>query len=331
MSRVPLVYGGCDYWDRTRPLIDGRVEPEGIDLTFVPLDASDLGRRGIYAAEFEAAEMYSVSYMVMRSRGDDRFVGLPVFPSRSFRHNNVFVRSDAGIERPQDLRGKRIGVLQYSNTASMWARAMLHHDYAVAPASVHWIEGGFVLPGTRHGHADVELPPEIRVTRNEDEPLEDMLLAGKLDALIHTSRPRAFTAGDPRVRRLFPDFRDAEREYFCRTGFFPIMHMVVLRRDVYDRHRWMANSLIDAFKQAKLLTWPRLQDTGALAVPLPWLRADLEEVASLFGGDPFPYGFEANRLTLEAMTQYLLEQGMTTQKLAPEDLFARETLADGAG
>jgi 4,5-dihydroxyphthalate decarboxylase len=125
MARVPLVYGGCDYWDRTRPLIDARVQPEGIDLTFVPLDASELGRRGMYAAEFDAAEMYSVSYMVMRARGDDRFVALPIFPSRSFRHNNIFIRSDVGIEQPRDLRGKRVGVLQYSNTASVWARAML--------------------------------------------------------------------------------------------------------------------------------------------------------------------------------------------------------------
>lgn len=331
MSRVSLVYGGCDYWDRTRPLIDNRIQPQGIDLTYVPLPAHDLGRRIVYSAEFEAGEMYSVSYIVMRERGDDRFVGLPIFPSRCFRHNSVYVRSAAGVQQPQDLRGKRVGLAQYSNSAAMWARAFLHHDYGVPPASVEWIEGGIAVPGTRHAHAEVDLPSEIHVTRVEAKPLEEMLLAGELDALIVPERPQALLAGDPRIRRLFPNYREVERDYFSRTGFFPIMHMAVIRRDVYERHRWMAISLMEAFQQAKDLTWKRLQGTGALAVPLPWLEADLEEITSLFGGDPFPYGFEANRTILEAMTEYVMEQGLTKRRLDPAELFAPEAMLEQPG
>ncbi|MFC9439376.1 ABC transporter substrate-binding protein [Nocardia sp. NPDC057030] len=331
MSRISLVYGGCDYWDRTRPLIDGRVRPEGIDLTFVTINPDDLGRRCLFGAEFAACEMYAVSYMILRARGDDRFVGLPIFPSRTFRHHNIFLRSDAGIEEPNDLRGKRIGIAQYSNTASVWARAALQHDYDVAPTSIEWVEGGFVVPGTRNGHADIEFPPGLHVSRNDTEPLEELLLGGRLDGLIHYGQPRAFTAGDPRVVRLFPNSREVERAYFVRTGLFPIMHVVVLRREVYERHPWMANSLVAAFSEAKAMAARRLHDTSAIAAPLPWLSDDLDEIASLFAdapfhGDPFPYGFEANHATLDTMTTYLREQGLTSGKLDPRTLFAPQTL-----
>lgn len=327
MSRVSLVFGGCDYWDRSRPLIDQRVQPEGIELKYQVLDPIDLLRRAIGGNEFEASEMYACSYMILHARGDDRFVGLPIFPSRSFRHGYIFVRSDAGIERPQDLAGKRVGVGHYAITAAMWVRAFLQHDYGVPPSAIHWFEGGMWNPDDLSGHAGVDLPSEVRVSQAGHRTLEAMLLEGGLDALVSPYRPRAMVAGDPRVRRLFPNYPEVEKEYFRRSGFFPIMHLVVIRREVYEKHPWMANSLLVAFEEAKALARKRLEDTSALTVALPWLPAALEEVSGLFGGDAFPYGFEANLPILEAMTRYLVEQGMVRRKLNPKELFAPETLS----
>lgn len=327
MSGVPLVYAGRDYWDRTQPLIDGRVRPDGIDLTYLPMTVPELWIRMLQNNEFDAAETAGCSYIVLRARGDGRFIALPVFPSRNFRHGYIYIRSDAGIERPQDLVGKRVGVGEYATTASTWVRAMLQHDYGVLPSAMHWFEGSLSVPGDIGGHAPVK-PPGVRLeTIPADKTLEGMLLAGELDALISPRVLPAHATGDPRVRRLFPNYREVEKDYYRRTGFFPIMHMVVLRRDVYEQHRWIALSLFKAFEEAKALSWKRLQDTGMLPVRLPWLRADLEELTEVFGGDPFRYGFEANQHVLEAMTQYVVEQGLAERKVDPKELFAPETLA----
>ena len=327
MSKLSLVFGGCDYWDRTRPLMDGTVQPEGVDLKYTVIPPGDLGRHVIAGNKFEAAEIYACSYSMMRASGDDRFVGLPIFPSRSFRHGYIFVRTDADIAHPQQLAGKRIGVGQYAITATMWVRALLQHDYGVPPSAVHWFEGGMWVPDDFTGHATAELPPDIRVSQAGERTLEDMILEGDLDALISPYRPRALVAGDHRLRRLFRNYRELERDYFRRTGFFPIMHLVAIRREIYERHRWLATSLVQAFEQAKRVSRARLQDTSGLVVGLPWLVSELEEVDELFRGDAFPYGFEANLPILHAMLQYMVEQGMLKRKLDPHELFAPETLA----
>lgn len=321
MSLVPLDYAGWEHWDRCGALITGKVRPEGLDFNYVVLGAADIGRRWFVNGEFDAGETWSMSFIAMKARGDERRVGVPIFPSRNFRHGYIFVRSDAGIDEPKDLVGKRVGVDEYIITAVVWVRAMLEHDYGVSPGSIHW----FVNPYRMH--AAVDPPPTVKVTTaSGQKSMEQMLLDGELDAVISAVRPNSILTGDPRVRRLFPNYREVEKEYFQRTGFFPIMHMVTIQPEVYERHRWIPNALMKAFEEAKSLGRARLQDTGGLAVGVPWLTAELEDMDRTFKGDPFPYGFAANLPILEAMTQYIYEQGLSPRKIDPEELFAPETL-----
>jgi 4,5-dihydroxyphthalate decarboxylase len=269
--------------------------------------------------------MSASSYMLLRSTGDDRLVGLPLFPSRVFRHGYIFVNARAGIERPQDLVGREVGVHEYQQTAVLWMRALLQHDYDVRPESIRWRYGGVRTPGYQERlHHDV--PPGVSLTPiPADQTLEGMLESGALDALMSPAPPLALQRRSPDVRRLFPDYRSVERDYFRRTGYYPIMHMVVVRRDVYEANRWVAVALLEAFSAAKRLGMARLREQGAVAVGVPWLGAALDEVDELFGGDAFPYGLEANRPVLEAMMQYSYEQGLAVQKLDPRELFAPET------
>ncbi len=326
MAKLKLTYAGQIYLDRTMPLRTGEVSPEGIDLNYLIVPVGDLFRRTCQNAEFEAAELSLSSYMLMRSRGDDRYIAVPVFPSRNFRHNGVYVNTRAGIERPQDLIGKNVGVTEYQMTAALWIRAFLQYDYGVTPQSIHWWKGGLTTPfhTDRLAH---DTPPGVQLDPiPSDQSLEGMLDSGGLDALVTPSPPLPFRAGSPNIRRLFPDYWQVEREYFQRTGCFPIMHTVVVRRDVYEANRWVPRTLFEAFTESKRLGMMRLREVGQLAVSIPWLATQLEEVDRIFDGDAFKYGFDANLSTLESMTQYSYEQGLSKRKLDPRELFAPETL-----
>lgn len=329
MSRVPLSYGGIEYLDRTLALQTGVISPAGVDLNYVVVRGiGDLFRRVAQHAEFDAAEMSACTYMMMIARGDRRLVAIPVFPSRSFRHSQVYVHAEAGITCPQDLSGRNVGILDYQMTAALWVRAFLEHDYGVPPAKMHWWTGGLYTPEYAE-RMPVTPPPGVRLQRiAEGETLEGLLASGKLDALVTVEPPRAFLEGSSGIRRLFPNYRDVERDYFRKTGFFPIMHLVVLRRDIYERHRWIAVSLVEAFEEAKRIGRERMRYQGALAVGVPWLGSEMEEVDSLFGGDPFPYGVTRNRRILDRMVEYAYEQGLTQRKLDVDELFAPETYQD---
>jgi 4,5-dihydroxyphthalate decarboxylase len=327
MSDVSLVYAGISYMDRTVPLEMGRIVPEGIDLNFVTFPSpGDLFRRQSQFAEFEASEMSLSTLIMMIARGDDRFVGIPVFPSRQFRHKDIYVNSDAGIDSPSDLMGKDVGILEYQMTAALWVRGILKHEYDVPAEKINWWTGGLRQPGyvARMAH---DLPANVSLqVIPEDRTLEGMLELGELSALVTVNPPEALVQGSPAVHRLFSDYRAVERDYYKRTGFFPIMHIVALRRDVYERHPWIALNLVEAFTEAKLAGYRRLAALGTLAISLPWLASELEENDELFGGDPFPYGLEPNRAVLEAMTLYSYEQGLANRQVAIEELFAAETL-----
>jgi 4,5-dihydroxyphthalate decarboxylase len=329
LHRLRIAYGGVDYLDRTRALQDGSVIPAGIDWNYVVVSGiGDLFRRMAQHAEFDAAEMSLSTYMMMISRGDTRLVAIPVFPSRAFRHNQVYVHAGAGIERPADLRGKDVGIQDYQQTAAVWVRAFLEHDYGVAPADVHWWTGGLFVPDFAE-RIPLKLPAGVRLDRiPREDTLHEMLETGRVQALVTTEPPPAFVRRTGTVRRLFADPRAVEHEYFRRTGYFPIMHTVVVRRDVYEANRWVARSLLEAFMRAKDLGRERLAYQGAYAVGLPWLAAELEEAEELFGGDPFAYGYKTNLPILEAMTAYAFEQGLTERKLTPDELFAPESLQD---
>jgi 4,5-dihydroxyphthalate decarboxylase len=316
---------GCGGYDRTRALADGRVQVEGVDLRYVTLEPEEVFFRMARHQEFDAAEFSLSSYVVTLSR-DAPFIAIPVFPSKQFRHSCVFVNAKAGIERPADLVGRTVGIPEYQLTAIVWIRGMLAEHYGVPANSVRYRTGGLYEPG-RVEKLSISLPPEIDISPiPADRVLSDMLAAGEIDAIYAPRPPRSLLEGDGAVRCLFTDPRAEERAYFEKTGIFPVMHAIVLRRDVYTAHRWLANSPTKAFTAAKDLAYEQFHKTAALEVSLPWVIDEYESTVKLLGPDYWAYGLEPNRQALSTFLRYAHEQYLTDRLLAPEDLFAPETL-----
>jgi 4,5-dihydroxyphthalate decarboxylase len=316
----------CWDYDRTSALLDGRVRPDGIDLNYLTLPVEETFFRMMRHREFDVAEMSLSSYVVSLFTPDPPFIAIPVFPSRVFRHSGIYVNANAGIREPKDLAGRRVGNPEYQLTAIVWIRGILADDHGVPVNSVTYVTGGAEEPGRPEKQA-LQLPPEIRVERiGPDQTLSRMLVSGEIDAMYAPREPSPFRDGNPAVKRLFPDFMSREREYFQRTGIFPIMHTVVIRREVYARNRWVAGSMMKAFAAAQRLTYDGLRETAALKAMLPWLTAHVEETRREMGDDFWPYGFEKNRRTLETFLRYSFEQGLSKTLLKPEQLFAPETL-----
>lgn len=313
----------CWDYDRTLPLADGRVRVDGVDLTYLPLPVEETFFRMARFAEFDAAEMSLSSYVMTLGR-DRPFVAIPVFPSRSFRHNGIYINVDSGIERPADLAGRIVGVPEYQVTAAVWIRGILAEHHGLAVDSVRYRTGGLHSPGRveklKISPPGVEIEP-IPAGRTLDE----MLVTGEIDALYTPRVPKPFTHGHPAVRRLWTDTRAAEMAYFQQTGIFPIMHTVVLRRDVYERNRWLAGSLYKAFTAAKRLVTERLEETAAQASILPWSYADARTCRDLMGEDFWPYGLPANEKVLRTFLGYSHQQGLINHEPQPADLFAPET------
>jgi 4,5-dihydroxyphthalate decarboxylase len=307
------------------PLIVGDVRPAGIDLTFLRMYPEEVFWRMTRHAEFDAAEMSLSSYMLRRSRGDDAVLAIPVFTSREFRHSCIWVRADARIESPADLKGKRMGVPEYQMTAAVWIRGSLSDDFGVAPNDMCWFSGGLYQPG-REEKLPISIPGLSLSAIGPHQTLSDMLLDGQLDAIMGPRPPRGFPG--PRVKRLFPDFRSVEADYFRRTRVFPIMHTVVVRRDVLDSAPWVARSLYDAFCESKARATALLSEAVVLSVTLPWLIAEVEATQALMGEDYWPYGVEANRAALETLMRYSCEQGLAQRTIPIEELFAPSTLDD---
>lgn len=315
MAKLKLTMA-CGSYDRTRALIDGTVQPEGIDLNFVPLGPGEIFWRMLNNEEFDASEMSLSTYTILRSQGDKRFIALPVFPSRVFRHGCIYVNADSGIEKPQDLRGKRFGVGDYQMTAAVWVRGLLQHEYQVLPEEMHWVTAAPVCAG-------IELPAQVRISHIEaGQSLERMLEKGGIDALASVVMPQSLFAEKPLVKRLFPNYREVETDYYRRTAIFPIMHTLVLKGVVFDREPWAAISLYKAFVQAKDLNYRRLYDSNTLAVSLPWLIDDIENARRVFGPEIWDYSIEGSHPTLEAFVQYLAEQKLTRRRMKVEELFA---------
>ncbi len=326
MSDLRLVFAGGDY-DRTRPLADGTVRPEGIDLTYLPLPVEEVFFRMSHYQDFDVAEAGLTTYIIRVAQGTSPVVAIPAFPSRSFRHGCIFVHARAGIREPTDLRGKRVGVPTYTMAAAVWIRALLEHEYGVPPSELDWYQGGLTQPG-RQELVRLELPPGVRLrVLGPDQTLDAMLAAGELDALVTARIPPCFERGDAPVQRLFPDFRTVEQAYYRKTGLFPIMHCVVLKRSLYEAHPWVAPTLLKALDAAKREAYETMYDHSALRYGLPWLVAELEETRRLMGPDPWPYGVEPNRAVLDAACQYIHEQGLTRRRVSVDELFAPNTLS----
>ena len=325
MSKLRLTLA-CWNYDRTRALLDARVRPDGIDLNCLTLPVEETFFRMLRHREFDAAEMSLSSYVLSLFQSDRPFIAIPVFPSRFFRHSCIYVHAASGIGEPKDLVGKRIGMPEYQMTAPVWIRGILSDEYGVPVTSVTYVTGGQEDPG-RLEKLPLDLPPDIRVERiGPAETLSAMLARGDIDALYTARMPSSFRSGHGAVKRLFEDFPTVERDYFRRTGIFPIMHTVVIRRDVYERDRWVAQSLCKAFYAAQQATYEDLSQTAALTTMLPWLTAHVEETRREMGDDFWPYGLERNRRALTTFLRYSQEQGLAKQRLEPEQLFAPETL-----
>ena len=325
MSKLQLTLA-CWDCDRTRPLIDGRVRPVGIELDIKILRPREMFKRMLDNAEFDVSELSLANYAALKARGDCRFVAIPVASSRMFRHSCIYLRSGAGIKTPGDLKGKRVGATSYSSTAIVFMRGMLQHDYGVAPSDLQWFIGG--LNDAPELNTSVEQIIALNLPKNielqsilDDDTLEGLLAAGKLDAIFSIYIPAMFQNGSPGIARLFPNFREVEQDYYRRTHIFPIMHTVVIREDVHSKHPWVARSLYQAFCDAKDTAVRGLYDTDALRLVLPWLIDHLEEARRELGNDFWAYGLEANRPALTAIGRYVYEQGLAPRSVEPDELF----------
>jgi 4,5-dihydroxyphthalate decarboxylase len=321
MSSLPLTFA-CGLYDRMLPLYTGEVRPEGIDLNFIAIDnPRDIFDRMAGGQEFDLSEMSSSETIQRIAAKQSPFVALPVFPSRVFRHGHVSVNRKSGIKKPKDLEGRRVGVPLYTQTAAIFIRGFLAHEYDVDCSKIHWVQGALNHAGS-HGNptvlpllkpADIEIAPA-------NKSLSDLLEDGKIDAITATAMPKAYRR-NPDIERLFPNFREVERDYYQRTRIFPIMHLVALKRSVYEQHPFVATSLFNAFDQSKNRQLEKMKWEGATRYMLPWLGTELEEIEEVFKGDPWPYGIEANRPTLDALVTYLYEQNLIARKLPLEEVF----------
>ncbi len=322
VNHLQLTLAIGDY-DHTRDVAYGIVRPEGLEIRCLNLPAEEIFYRFIKFREWDVSEMAFGKYVSLVSQGERGFVAIPVFPSRVFRLSSFYARSDGRIRSPSQLAGARIGVPEWAQTASIYTRGFIAHELGVPLASIEWVQAGLNEPG-RAEKVELKLPAGIRYTHEPKRFLNEMLLERDIDVILSARQPAAFTAGDSRVTRLFPDYREQEEAHFRKTGVFPIMHVIALRRDVYEANRWVATTLLKAFEQAKARSLARLSDITASHAPIPWLDDYIARMRALFGSDLWPYGIEPNRATLEAFLQYAFEQGVCHRKLTPEELFPPE-------
>jgi len=311
-------------YDRVEALRYGTVKPDGIALDYqTMIPAHDIFYAMVEREAFDVCEM-SLAYSLMRfARGGAPFVGVPVFPSRFFRHGNIFVNRRAGIKTPKDLEGRRVGIQEFRQTALIWVRGMLRDDHGVDTDSIRWVEGGVNEP-KRNSSTDMKPNRAYKMEALSGKSLSDALAAGELDAVIAATAPDSRRTS-PDVVRLFPDFRQVEQDYFRRTGIFPIMHTLVVRKPVYDASPWVAGSLFRAFEASKAVAMKRMRYSGAMVYMTPWLQADVDEMDAVFGGDAWPYGLDANRAQLDTFLRYLVEEGFLDRAPRVDDLFAPVT------
>jgi 4,5-dihydroxyphthalate decarboxylase len=328
MPEVGLTIACADY-DRTRPILDGRVGVEGCRLIPVAISPEDSFPRAVSRAEFDVSELSVSSYLLQHSRGECPYIAIPAFLSRSFRHDCYYIRADSGIRQPKDLEGRLVGVPEYQMTLALWGRGILQDESGVDFRKLRYRTGGTNTPG-RKERLPLRLPDHMDVKAiPADRSLNDMLLAGEIDAIMSPGPPKAFVDGHANVRRLIDDPTAAERAYYERTRIFPILHFVGIRRDLVAEHPWLPERVFAAFVEAKKIA---LREIGALAaaganpITLPWFAAEVARTRALMGDDFWTYGIAANRPELEAMCRYSVEQYLSERPLTVEELFAEATL-----
>lgn len=324
MSKLPLTFA-CGPYDRMEALRYGHIEVEGIDLNFIPIQAPrEIFDRMVGGHEFDVSELSLAEYITHTANGNSPFIAIPVFPSKAFRHSFICVNREAGINTPADLAGKRIGTPLYTMTAAIWIRGDLENIYGVDLSGVQWIQGAMEKAGS---HGKPPAPPQllkpVSVTPNmSNKSLSDLLADGDIDAVLGSRMPDSVRTHPDKVAHLFPNFREEEKRYYREYGIHPIMHVVVIRKDVYARNPWVAQSLFKAFVAAKDWAVDLMHFSGAQRYMLPWLFDDLRELDEVFGPDPWPYGIDKNRTTLETFVTYMQQQGFIADKVGIDNLFA---------
>jgi 4,5-dihydroxyphthalate decarboxylase len=322
MGQLRLTLAVGDY-DHTRDVSTGRVPVQGVDLTTLNLRPEEMFFRFTFFREWDVSEMSMGKYVSLRSQDDTSLTAIPVFPSRAFRHSMIYVREGGKIARAEQLKEKRIGVPEWAQTAAIYSRGYLVHEAKVPLESIEWIQAGVNEPG-RVEKVKLNLPKGVAYRAEPGRSLTDMLLAGDLDAILSARPPSALGRG---VERLFPDYESVEEAYFKKTGIFPIMHVIVIKSQVLERHPWLAMNFYKAFEEAKRRSIERLSDITVSAAPFAWLAPYAERMQCLFGNDFWPYGLEKNRVTLQAFVDFAFEQGVCHRRLALEELFAEQALA----
>jgi 4,5-dihydroxyphthalate decarboxylase len=323
--RIPITIACGDY-DRTRAIKDGRVPVEGCDVTYIALEPEEVFFRAFRYQEFDVCELSFSSYLRITDGGASPYIGIPAFVSRVFRHSGIYIRTDRGIRTPQDLKGKTIGLPEYQITAVVWMRGILADEYGVKPNDIHWRSGGIEQPGRDERTPLAPIPGLDLKPIPADKTLAGMLAAGELDAMFSARAPSCFVNRAANVGRLFPNTRAVERAYYEKTGLFPIMHLIGVKKALVERHPWLPTSLYKAFAEAKALALWEVRDINALRVTLPWLEAEAYETMALMGEDYWRYGVEENRKDIETLARYAYEQGLVKRRLGVEELFARPTL-----
>ena len=331
MGKLELTVATWDY-DRVRPIMDGRVKVEGCEINFIVVPPEECFHRAWNNQDFDVTELGLSGYIIGTSRGDGQvgglspYVGIPVFLSRSFRCSGIYVRTDRGIERPEDLKGKKVGIPEYQITAAVWSRGFLADEYGIKAEDLHWYQGGMDDPGRKDKWPN-NLPSGFPLTHlNGDQTINSMLMSGELDAFIGPRTPKSYRDGKTPLRRLFEDFETIEKDYYRRSGIFPIMHPLGLRREIYDRHPWVALNLYLAFESAKRISQAELLETAALKIGHPWIVSSTLAAQDVLGPDIFPYGVANSRKTLEAAVRYATEQYMAVRPVKVEELFPPNTL-----
>jgi 4,5-dihydroxyphthalate decarboxylase len=324
LNKLRLTLAVADY-DRTKAIFSGRARMEGVDLVPLALEAEEVFHRAFKFQEFDISELSMSSHMATVSRGENAYVGIPAFVSKVFRHSGIYIRTDRGIHKPQDLRGKTIGVPEYQITANVWIRGILQDDFGVKPEEIRWRRGGIEQPG-RDERSPIKLPASIDLQQvPNDRTLSGMLEAGEIDAMITARAPSCFDRRVPNVDRLFPDFKKVEQDYFRRTGNFPIMHLIGIRKTLVEQYPWLPVTVYNAFLAAKNMAVKELNELAQLMVNLPWVVDHYNETRKLMGEDFWPYGFNENRKQIETFARYHHEQGLSARRVAPEELFAPST------
>ena len=324
MPALTLSLAISDY-DHTRDLVTGRVAVDGIELLPSVLPVEEIFYRTTNYREWDISEMSFGKYSALRSQGDDRLVGLPIFPSRSFRLSSIYVRRDGAVKTAADLRGKKIGLPEWAQTAAVYSRGWLTEAQKIALRDIEWIQGGVNQAG-RKEKVEIKLPEGVSYRNEPNHSLTELLLGGRIDAIFSARAPAPPAGREAEIVRLFSDYVGAERDYFLETEVFPIMHLMVMRREVFEAHRWIATNLLKAFEKAKQHSFERLRDFTCSHFPLPWMGERADEAQRLFGADIWPYGLEPNRKTLEAFLKFAYEQGVCRRLLKAEELFVQETL-----